>query len=52
MRDLRVRMFVPMLVFLIMRPLASSANFHVVDMYYGFNNDVGFDYQMVIPNTK
>ena len=52
MRDLKVRMFVPMLVFLIMRPLAVSANFHVVNMYYGFNNDVGFDYQMVIPNTK
>lgn len=32
--------------------MLSKANFHVVNLYYGLNNDVGFDYQMVIPSLN
>jgi len=42
-----------LLLLLIMRPWwLGSADFHVVNMYYGFDDDTGFDYQMVIPSTK
>lgn len=34
------------------RLMVTSANFHVVNIYYGLYGDSGFDYQMVIPSTQ
>lgn len=52
MRNLQAHMILLMFVLLIIRPLVGNANFHVVNIYYGFYDDIGFDYQIVIPSTK
>lgn len=53
-RDMRKLQVLPMLLLLALltRPMLSNADFHVVNLYYGLNDDEGFDYQMVIPSSN